>query len=760
MTGQASVSTNAELVQQRSTVTRLLTVLCLFVFPSLFLFFNSTHNWSYPKTAVVTFITVVVVRAVIDRVMRIALPPPSLWGVDDPVARADDISSQRRYWFWRFWARAGGFYTVIVALTAKHHGGFIYHFEHLAPSILTVFSHPATLLQAVQVVGLFMVNFLIFMGPMLAMGVSQMKLIEPGDAKFGVKLEDVRGQKEAKEEIRRVVEIWQSGEAFEKLGGKRERGMLLVGPAGTGKTMIAKAIATSFNSPIVLMPGSGFAQMFMGLDSIIVRFLHRKAKKASRKWNNTCIVFIDEIDAVGRRRSGLQGGGMGGMMGGMMGGGGMGQMALNQLLVVMDSVDTPPAFKMFWIKKFNLLLDSIYFVPRKIRIGSKKDLTTHGAVGTTSDHPYLREARYLPLRLPSLKPSAAQVYWLGATNIDLEQLDPALIRAGRMGRHIYFRTPTKEDRKDVFDLYLGKVSHEAELDSPERRDELARITQGVSPASIEQICSMSLVNAQNDGRSEFGFDDLVQALTTLEAGTAVGIDYTEDETRAVALHEAGHATAAHIYRTGMESSRLSIKMRGSSLGHHQSFEKEERFGKWRSEDFAELVHCVAAMATEYVFMGENGRGVSGDLAMTSALSRMMVERVGMTPYFTEIPEPEVLRFPGMEPRVVTRTDAEKVRGKFEFIGRRLLVAKDASYGASGGSGKDKEAAEFVGHAFVTAWNFIRLNKDGVERVAERLIEEKEIFGNDLNALLDAQDLKRFDHLDLNNFLDLDAWPVL
>jgi cell division protease FtsH len=97
----------------------------------------------------------------------------------------------------------------------------------------------------------------IFMGPMLAMGVSQMKVIEPGDANFGVKLDDVRGQKEAKEEIRRVVEIWQSGEEFEKLGGKRERGMIFLGSAGVGKTMCAKAIATSFNAPFVTIPGSG-----------------------------------------------------------------------------------------------------------------------------------------------------------------------------------------------------------------------------------------------------------------------------------------------------------------------------------------------------------------------------------------------------------------------------------------------------------------------------------------------------------------------
>ena len=89
---------------------------------------------------------------------------------------------------------------------------------------------------------------------MLMMNLSQMRAFEPGDAEWGVKLEDVRGQAEAKEEVRRVVSIWQSGEAFERAGGKRERGLLFLGAPGTGKTMLAKALATGFNSPFVSMP--------------------------------------------------------------------------------------------------------------------------------------------------------------------------------------------------------------------------------------------------------------------------------------------------------------------------------------------------------------------------------------------------------------------------------------------------------------------------------------------------------------------------
>ena len=107
----------------------------------------------------------------------------------------------------------------------------------------------------IQVFFLFFVNFLIFMGPLLLMGISQIRGYEPGDAEWGVKLDHVRGQAEAKEEIRRIVTLWQSGEVFEEAGGKRERGLLFLGAPGTGKTMMAKAIATGLQLAVRHDPG-------------------------------------------------------------------------------------------------------------------------------------------------------------------------------------------------------------------------------------------------------------------------------------------------------------------------------------------------------------------------------------------------------------------------------------------------------------------------------------------------------------------------
>ena len=205
--------------------------------------------------------------------------------------------------------------------------------------------------------------------------------------------------------------------------------------------------------------------------------------------------------------------GMGGMGGGL---------ALNQLLVQMDGVDDPPFLRKFFTNRLNTFLDATYIVPQ--RIGKRR----------------------AALRPP--KPRAEQIYFIGATNVPIEVLDPALIRPGRMGRHIWFRTPTKDDRKDIFDLYLGKVDHDAELDTDRRRDELARITNGYSPAMIEQVCSMALTYAHSEGRAQFELAGHRRGDDDDRVGhRRQGIEYVPEETRAVAIHEAGHAVASHVY---------------------------------------------------------------------------------------------------------------------------------------------------------------------------------------------------------------------
>src|SRR4029079_4549836 len=133
----------------------------------------------------------------------------------------------------------------------------------------------------------------------------------------------------------------------------------------------------------------------------------------------------------------------------------MGGMALNQLLVVMDGIDNPPFMKRVITNKTNTLLDASFIVPRRVKGKS--------------------------LRLPAPRPRDEQVYFIGATNVPIDRLDPALIRPGRMGRHVWFRTPTKDDRLDILELYIGKVAHEDDLDQPRRRDEIARIMSGYSP---------------------------------------------------------------------------------------------------------------------------------------------------------------------------------------------------------------------------------------------------------------------------------------
>src|SRR5262245_8009551 len=753
---------SAELIVQWRRLMKAATIVALLTSPVVFVWFHERIGWGIGWSLLSTFIGVMAFRGAMDLVFRRFIPWPSLFGTEDADLHEEDVVNRRRAWYWAHKFRVAiwlglaalGVYGVYLAI-----GG-----DALIQIIPLVITLPFLLL----------INFAILFGPMAMMGISQIQAFEPGDADWGVKLQDVRGQPEAKEEVRRVVTLWQSGEAFESAGGKRERGLLMLGAPGTGKTMLSKAIATGFNSPFVSIPGSGFAQTFIGMDAVIVRYLAWKAKRLARKWGGQCIVFIDEIDAVGMRRQSLGGAyagastagsvhdylfygpngplnpsgdmvletrawreglfaqrapetpspyppfvrRLGGIVNqaipGMFGGGG--QLALNQLLVVMDGIGNPPFMRKVFTNRFNTFLDAIYIVPR--RVGKYR------------------------LRVRPPHPRSEQIYFIGACNVPIEMLDPALTRPGRMGRHIWFRTPTKQDRLDILDLYINKVAHEPELDEPRRRDELARITNGYSPAMIEQVCSMALTHAHHDGRKRFDYDDIVEAMTTVESGTAVNIDYVPEETRAVAIHEAGHAIASHAYMKGAESTRISIRRRGQALGHHQALQKEERFSAWQSEQMSQLVWALGAMAAERVFYGENSTGVGGDVQSATAMAALMVGASAMGP--------EPVELGNSYTRGEFAEDARKrIEKRFEGIGLQILN-RTASGGPMGENPiasvladpqKKRSAAILLGQAYVKAYALIDHNRASIERVADVLIARKEIHGDEVLELLDSLNLE-------------------
>ena len=575
--GFISRGSGVGLAMQWRTFNRIANVVALCAVPAVWLAYRDGVGMSQLHAFLATWATLAAARGTFDILAHRFIPWPSLFGADKSFL-TEDTSLRRRIAFWRFIWRFTLFYlflfgvipffldvlrgdpasfTASIGWAIDRFGTFGSFWNGMAPA------------DRAQLLFILMINLFIgaiFIVPMVLMAVRQMKSYEPGDASWGVEIDHVRGQADVKEEVRKIIELWQAGDQFKQSGGKPERGLLFIGPPGTGKTMLAKAIATGFNAPFMAVPGSGFAQTFIGMDVVAVQWMGAKAKRLARKWGGHCIVFIDEIDAVGMRRAALGGASAAPMnvempmfgprgartasgdviiesrewreyLGQQMAeadrpvvrrgpissiaravvpgmfGGGQGSGALNQLLVVMDGVDNPPFLKRISTRFVNTLLDASYIVPQ--RVWKAK------------------------LRLPRPKPRNDQVFFIGATNVPLDVLDPALTRAGRMGRQVQFRIPNKVDRADVLDFYLAKVDHTPDLDSEKRRDELARMTAGYSPAMIEQVCSIALMAAHHDGRAAFDRTDILTAMGTVESGTVVDFEYTPDELRQIAVHEAG-----------------------------------------------------------------------------------------------------------------------------------------------------------------------------------------------------------------------------
>jgi len=249
----------------------------------------------------------------------------------------------------------------------------------------------------------------------------------------------------------------------------------------------------------------------------------------------------------------------------------------------------------------------------------------------------------------------------------------------------------------------------------------------------------------------------VEAMTTVESGTAINIEYVPAETRAVAIHEAGHAVAGHVYMKGSESTRLSIRRRGAALGHHQALEKEERFSSWRSEEMARLVWTLGAMAAERVFYGENSTGVGGDVQSATARAAWMVGACAMAP--------EPIRLNGGLKTAAKKDEArEKIMKQFEQIGAQIMntggghgpFSHDPISGVLGDRSKRAMVAQMLGQAYLSAHHLIEHNKDKVEKIADVVVERKELHGNELLALLDDAKLE-IPTVDLTKE---EAWPAI
>ena len=426
---------------------------------------------------------------------------------------------------------------------------------------------------------------------------------------------DVAGCDEAKEEVKEVVDFLKDPSKFQKLGGRIPRGVLLVGPPGTGKTLLAKSIAGEAKVPFFSISGSDFVEMFVGVGASRVRDMFENAKK-----NAPCIIFIDEIDAVGRQR----GAGLGG-------GNDEREQTLNQMLVEMDGFET--------------------------NLG---------------------------------------VIVVAATNRP-DILDQALLRPGRFDRQVYVTLPDIRGREQILNVHMRKIPVAQDVNV----SVLARGTPGMSGADLANLCNEAALMAARRNARLVEMQDFEKAKDKIFMGPERrSMVMTEEEKRATAYHESGHAIVAEILPGTDPVHKVTIMPRGRALGVTWQLPERDRYSMYYDQMLNDISVLFGGRIAEDLFVKKISTGASNDYERATKIARDMVTRYGMSAE--------------MGPMVYAENEGEV------FLGRS--VTKTTSISEATQQKVDVEIRRILEEQYAVAQKILEDNRDKMEAMTAALMK--------------------------------------
>merc|ERR1719431_1327529 len=457
-------------------------------------------------------------------------------------------------------------------------------------------------------------------------------IIDPAKPSTGklTSFKDVAGMEEAKREVLEFVGYLKDPTRFKRLGAKAPRGALLLGPPGCGKTLLAKAIAAESNVPFLSMAGSEFVEMIGGLGAARVRDLFKEARKRS-----PCIVYIDEVDAVGRKRSENTGG---------AGGASGEEETLNQMLVEMDGMTT-----------------------------------TEGVI------------------------------MLASTN-RADILDKALLRPGRFDRRIDIDPPTASERKEIFEVYLKKLSLAS--DPSTYSQQLAARTPGMSGADIANVCNEAALHAAREGQQNVDTQNFDHAVERVVFGTEKKSGALQkEERRIVATHEAGHALCGWLLEHTDALMKVSIVPRTNrNLGYAQTVPSDLKLYS-KEQLFDRMCMALGGRVAELIVFNRVTTGAEDDLKRVTKMAYRQIRLYGMNETVGNLSYD-----------VDTRQDGNAAINPYS---KALATIIDA------------EARKLVHEAFRTTEDLIRSHRSSLDRLSATLLEKEVLTASDVESLIGA-----------------------